>query len=331
MTFATAQPKLIAEFKHEAPLMSCAVDHHDRFLFAGGRDRSLLVVELSTKKSNVLTGHESWIGAMARAGDDLVLTADYSGRIIAWHCSGTLPQMKWSIDAHPSTIYGLCVAADGETFAAGDRDGTVRIARTRDGTMLKELPRIEYPAYGVALYPDGHRIAAADRRPQKPRIIVRDIRTAQERLIVEVPDLSGYRRVEDIEWGGIRGLTLSPDGRRLIACGRAGYDGAACAIILDADDGTLKHKLVATLKGGFYYGARIHPQGFLLASGGDIGKGEIGCWDPENGASVWTVSTTAPCMAIDLSPSGRRLVVAQAVGKQSYPESGALALYEWSA
>lgn len=330
MTAAPAPPTLVAEFQHEAPLMSCAVSADGRFLFAGGRDRGLLVVELATKLPHLLAGHESWIGAVARAADDLMLTADYAGRVIAWDCSGKLPELKWSSAAHPTTIYGLSVATDGRTFATGDRDGTVRIARTEDGKLRHQLPQIEVPIYGVALHPDGRRIVAADRRPQKPRIIVRDVASGREELVVEVPELSGYRRVEDIEWGGIRGLTLSPDGRRIVACGRNGYDGVACALVFDAVTGKLQHKLASTLKGGFYYGARFHPQGVLVTAGGDIGKGEIGFWDPETGSSLLTVPMAGPCLAVDLDPSGKRFVVALAIGKQSYPESGATAVYEWS-
>lgn len=31
-----------------------------------------------------IDGHESWIGAVVRAGAELVLTADYAGRVITW-------------------------------------------------------------------------------------------------------------------------------------------------------------------------------------------------------------------------------------------------------
>lgn len=53
----------------------------------------------------MIQGHDSWIGAMARAMDALVLTADYTGTVIAWGCNGSEPKPEWKIDAHPSTIY----------------------------------------------------------------------------------------------------------------------------------------------------------------------------------------------------------------------------------
>ena len=43
MTIDPAQSKLASEHKHDAPLLSCAFDASGRFLFAGGRDRGLVV------------------------------------------------------------------------------------------------------------------------------------------------------------------------------------------------------------------------------------------------------------------------------------------------
>jgi WD40 repeat protein len=321
--------KPAAEFAHEAPLMSCAFDAGGRFIFAGGRDRSVLAINLDSAKKSLLLGHNSWVGTMARAGD-VVLTADFAGRVIAWDSGGQEPKPRWTIDAHPCTIYGLSVSVDGKTFATGDRDGLVRIWRTDDGKMVHELPRIEFPVYGVALHPDGRRIATADRQPQKPRVQVWDIASGKQLLSIDAAELSGYRRVEDIEWGGIRALALSPNGTQLIACGRNGYDGQACAMLYETDGGKLQQKLAISLKGGFYYSAKFHPQGFLMTAGGDIAKGELRCWDLSQNESIASVAGTGPCLGLDVHPDGSGVAVAQAVGKKSAPESGLLSIYELS-
>lgn len=48
--------------------MSCAFDLSGRFLFAGGRDRGVLFVELASGKTSTLAGHEGWVGLIVRAG-----------------------------------------------------------------------------------------------------------------------------------------------------------------------------------------------------------------------------------------------------------------------
>lgn len=325
------QTKLAVEIKHETPLLSCAFDASGRFVLAGGRDRGLLAFQVETQEKSVLTGHESWVGVASRAGE-LVLTGDYAGRVIGWDCAGKTPKPRWTIAAHPSTVYGLSVSADGKTFATSDRDGLVRIWQTHDGKPRHELPRVDHPVYCVALLADDKRIVTADRRPQKPRVKVWDFTTGKEQISIDVAELSGYRRVEDIEWGGIRALTVSPDGESIIACGRAGYDGQATSLVYGTDDGKLRRKLSAALKGGFYYSAQFHPEGFLLTAGGDLAKGEVRFWNLDQDASLGEITTPGPCMAVALHPNGRRFAASQMnMPKGSYPDSGALAIYDWTA
>jgi len=330
MKIDPAKLEIETEFTHDAPLLSCAFDAEGQLLFAGGRDRGLLAIDVASGRKTMLDGHESWIGSIARAGE-VVLTADQAGRVIAWDCGGKEPTLRWTVEAHPGTIYALSVAADERTFATGDRDGAVCIWRTSDGRRLHELPKIEFPVYGVALHPDGKRVVTADRQPQKPRIKVWDIASKKELLSIDVTELSGYRRVEDIEWSGIRALTISPDGAQIVACGRNGYDGQACAMVYDTNGGRMQHKLAAALKGGFYYSAKFHPQGFLLTAGGDIAKGEFRGWDLRTGESIVELATPGPCFGLDIHPLDNRVAVAQAVGTGSATKSGMLSIFKWAA
>lgn len=330
MNIDPSKSKLVAEHKHDAPLLSCAFDSAGRFLFAGGRDRGLVCLDLKNEsQKKILAGHESWVNQIARAADARVLTADYVGRVIAWDCGADEPKIAWNIEAHPSTIYGLAVSADGKSFATGDRDGAVRVWRADSGERLHELPRLDQPVYGVAMHPDGQRLVTCDRRPQKPRLRIWEIASGKELNSIEVAELSGYRNVEDFEWGGIRALTISPDGKQLIALGRTGYDGQAAALIYGTEDGKLQHKLAVALKGGFYYGAKFHPQGFLLSAGGDIGKGELRAWDIQAGKSLAELATSGPCTACDIHPDGNQFAATLATGKGSYPDAGSVSIYRW--
>ena len=324
-----AKTKLIIEHKHEVPLMSCVFSPNGGHLLAGGRDPGIACIDVASGKKTALAGHDSWVGDMVRGADDLVLTSDYVGHVIAWDCSGDLPKLRWNIEAHPGTIRALAVSADGKTFATGDRDGAVKLWQSVDGKLLRELPRNEHPIYGLALHPDGKRIITADRQPKKPTIRVCDITSGNELIKIEVPELSGYRNVEDIEWGGIRSLTLTPDGAHIIVGGRGGYDGPATLLLYQTESGKLHRKLASTMK-GFSYTIRCHRDGFLMAASGEIAKGEFRAWHRDQDKSLADTATPGPCTCLDIHPDHQRFAITQAIGKSSYPETGVIAFYEWA-
>lgn len=328
MTIDPTKSRQVAEYPHDAPLMCCAFDASGRFVLAGGRDARVVCLDVAAGELALLEGHETWVGCAVRAGERLVLTADFAGRVIGWDCGDKKPQPRWSIDAHDSTIYALATDRDGSRFATGDRDGRIRIWKTEDGQRAGEIAAADFPLYGLAFHPDSRRLASADRQPKNPQIKLWDLESGKELASIDAGELSAYRRVEDIEWGGIRGMGMSADGNTLIACGRNQYAGPACALLFDVETGARKQKLLSPLK-GLYYCAIYHPQGFLMTAGGDIGKGELRCWDPEKNESLAEIETAGPCTALDNHPDGRRFVLSQMTGKGSYPDSGALLLYEW--
>ncbi len=328
MAIDPAKSTLVAEYKHDAPLLCCSFDPSGRFVLAGGRDRDLLCIPVNGGATHRLEGHESWVSCAVRAGTELVLTADMAGRVIAWNCAGETPQLQWTMAAHVHAIQAMAISTDGQLFATGDRDGAVRVWKTADGVRSTEIPSVGHPITALAFHPDGVRLACADRQPKKPRLKLWDFSTVNELRSIDVPQLSAYRRVEDIEWGGIRGIACSSDGKTLVVCGSHDYSGPAAAFLFDTETGEQKRKLASTLK-GFCYAAKFHPQGFLMTVAGDVAKGEFRAWDPEKDESLGSTATAGPCTSLDLHSDSRRFVITQMQGKGSYPETGLVALFAW--
>ncbi|MCH2399009.1 MAG: hypothetical protein MK364_07870, partial [Pirellulales bacterium] len=68
---ATVDPagtKLVCQFEHEIPLMSCVIDPTGRWCFAGGRGRKLYVTDITTSAITAWEEHESWVVTSARWG-----------------------------------------------------------------------------------------------------------------------------------------------------------------------------------------------------------------------------------------------------------------------
>ena len=58
--------KLLREFKHEIPLMSCVIDPTGRWCFAGGRSRKIYLTNINSGATEALDDHESWVVTSAR-------------------------------------------------------------------------------------------------------------------------------------------------------------------------------------------------------------------------------------------------------------------------
>ena len=82
---------------------------------------------------------------------------------------------------------------------------------------------------------------------------------------------------------------------------------------------------------GVFHAVRFHADGFLVAAGGDISAGELCCWNPKQEEPLAITKTSGPCLALDLHPDGERIAVAQSIGKRTYPEDGAIGIYDMSA
>lgn len=330
MTADPAKFGFTAEFAQPFPLHCCEFVAAGRFVLAGGRDRRLVRLDVDSGRSVLLDGHSGWIAAVAAAGPDLALSTDSAGRTIAWDCRSETFAVRWSIAAHDRSVLALAVSPDGRRFATSDRLGAVQIGDTFDGRRTDELPELEHPVGALAWSSDGRRLIAAERRPKSPRITVWDVASARLVHAVDAPQLSAYRQVEDIEWGGIRALAAGADDSTVVALGCHAYAGPAAAFEFALDDGAVRRRLASPLK-GFAYAARRLPLGHLVTCAGDVGQGELRVWAADRDESIAQLDTPGPCAAFDLHPDGRRFVAALMRGRGSYPDSGSLHLGAWTA
>ncbi len=72
-----AKTHLLKEYKHDSPLLGCRFDPSWQFVFAGAQDNNVVRWHLDSGKKTLLTGHKSWVRALAfasgpRAGGEQV-------------------------------------------------------------------------------------------------------------------------------------------------------------------------------------------------------------------------------------------------------------------
>ena len=172
----------------------------------------------------------------------------------------------------------LAVSPDGSIVASCGNDRMVRLWSFADGSPLLELPGHELPVYRVLFTPDGRTLISADLRGV---VIEWDHRPGKEARRLDAGKLSKHNAAgQGVDYGGVRDLALSADGKYL-ACGGLieasnplGAVSNPAVLVFDWQTGK-ESKLLRPKENvlGLVSGLRFHPSGFLIAaSGGNAGR-----------------------------------------------------------
>jgi WD40 repeat protein len=351
-TIDPAATKLLREFEHEVPLLSCMIDPTGRWCFAGGRGRKIYVTDINSGKTEARDDHESWVVTSARwgtpdvsvispdaelsedqvgrtnpsRGQSLVVTGDMVGRLIAWDTLGERPKRRWSIEAGHGTLRTVAISNDGKLVATGGGDGEVRLWSAADGALVRKLDGHACPVFSAAFHPDGKHLLTGDRGD--PKIKQWDFDTGNEVREFDAKDLSNYKGGTGINYGGVRGLAFTPNGEVIFACGRDSYAKPGLILQFDWKTGEQIRKQVSTFASSIFHHVAFHPQGFLVASGVGAQTGELWFWKPNEDEKLASVKVTGPAYGMSLHPDGRHIAVAQMTGPSTYGDGGVVELYE---
>src|SRR5438105_407173 len=95
--------RLAQELRHNRPLQGCRFDPTGRFVFAGGEDNTVSRWDLASGTRVALTGHRSWIRALAFQ-EDRVFSGDYNGRVLTWTAGAANPTPVNTLEAHDGWV-----------------------------------------------------------------------------------------------------------------------------------------------------------------------------------------------------------------------------------
>ncbi len=300
---------------------------------AGGRDGIARIWEVATGEVLALSEPVD-VRAVAFSPDGLRLaTASYGGTVKVWNAShGRDPQTV--IEDGPPAL-AVAFSLDGRRLATTDGHGTVRVW---DSQTLKEVRNVRGHTGSViccVFSADGRRLATAgsdrtvkvwdltaEREPRSTGIlgglVLAVVPASDGRGYRAVAGLTGDRGVQQVwawtqgrrrQWllpapsGSVRGVALSPDGRRVAT---ANADGTATVWDVSAE-----HR-VHTLAGheGAVRAVAFSPDGRRLASAGQDRVVKV--WDAEGGELHTLRGHAGQVNAVAIDPTGRRLASAGA-------------------
>jgi len=308
-----AKTKLLKEFKHTAPLIGCRFDPTGQYVFAGAQDNGVHRWDLATGKKATLTGHKSWVRALAfDPGSTSLLSADWTGKILFWPLQGDNPSPRQSIEAHRGWVRALAVSPDGKTLASCGNDRLVRLWSLPDGKPIKEFTGHETHVYNVAFHPDGQSLVSADLKG-----VLRhwNLKTGKQQRQLDASVLYKYDNTFRADIGGVRSMAFSPEGDRLACAGITDVTnafagvGKPLVVLFDWKSGT--RKVLMRPKEAFQgtaWGVRFHPDGFVLAAGAGSG-GALWAWKMDEATSFFTLKLPNNARDLDLHPDKQRLAI----------------------
>jgi WD40 repeat protein len=298
---------VVKTLAHDSPLVAGRFDPTGRFVFATGQDRNVIRWRLDTDAKVAFTGHDSWVFALGFCdGGQTLLTAGGDGRLIWWNAAEDKPTAKLTVTAHDGWARCVAVSPDGKIIATGGNDNLVKLWTAADGKPVHTLPGHANRVYSVAFHPDG-RLISGDLMGD---VRIWDVAAGKQIGALDAKELHHYDAGQQVDFGGIRGLAVSPD-RTRVACGglykATNPLGAVHEPLVVVFDWAARKKLLTQIApgiaGGVLWRLRFLPDQTLVGICGGTSGGFLLFWAPGQEKDIHRLQLPASGRDVDLHPT----------------------------
>ena len=305
-----AKPELThvaVEWNHDSPLICCRFDPTGRFVFATGEDRTIQRFDLASGQKVAMVGHKSWVRDMAFMPDgQTMVSCGYEGQLIWWPTAAEQPQPIRTVDAHQGWVRSVSISPDGRWLASGGNDRMVRLWNPIDGQHIGDLSGHDSHVYCVRFHQDSKFLLTGDLsgwvRQWDP-----STRSVLRRFDATHLHHDG---VQDVDYGGVRTMSVSSKGRYL-ACGglhKASnpFAGSRQPVVLLFDwesQALVRSMVLSKPTEGVVWQVKFHPNGFLVGCAGPF----LVFWKPDQDHEFSKMALVNGVREMDMHPDGLRL------------------------
>ncbi len=313
MNLDPKQTHIVAQWKHAAPLITCRFDPKGRYVFSSAEDYSIQRWELPSGKVTSWPAHESWVRdfAFLQEGETLV-SAGSDDQLIFWSTAAEKPAPLKSLKAHAGWIRSVSVSPDAKYLASGGNDLLVKLWNA-DGSLVQEFAGHESHVYSTRFHPSGEFLLSGDLRGQVHQW---DLKTGKLARTFDAKDLHSYNKGQQVDYGGVRDLAFSPDGKSLACCGLhkasnpLGAVNEPLVVVFDWESQKKTRSHVAAGVRGVAWRVVYLSDGSLAAGSGGSGGGYLIFWKPDSDKEYHKLKLKDTLRGMDLSPDGFTLATA---------------------
>jgi len=304
------QAHVVSQWKHERPLCVCRFDPAGRFVFSGAQDNTVQRFALTDGKLTLLSGgHKTWVRALAVSHDSqLVMSGGCEGAISWWEVEADQPTPIRTIEAHQGWIRKMAVSSDGQLLASAGNDGYVRLWKVSDGSLVREIKAHEHNVYSVAFHPDGKLLMSGSLTGE---LFQWTLGSGEKGRAFDAKALHTYNGGQRVDFGGIRDIAVSPDGKWLAAGGLHkatnpfGAVHEPLILLFNYETGELAQTQVEeTIKNGIIWRIAWLADGSLMATSGGGSGGFLLFFKPDSDKPYHKLKLPDTSRDMDLHPDG---------------------------
>ena len=314
--FDPKQAYVVSQWPHDRPLNACRFDPAGRFVFCGSEDAVVERFNLADGARTVLSGgHVTWVQAIALTKDGAqAISGGCDGKITWWDSAAETPTPIRSIEAHQGWIRSLDTSPDGTLLASGGNDNQVRLWNIADGTLVRELTGHPRHVYSVAFHPQGQFVLSGDLMGVLKQW---EVATGKEARTFDAKPLHTYEGGQQVDFGGIRAMAVSPDGKRLAASGLhkatnpLGAVNEPLVLLFDWESQKLERQQIAEgITGGVVWSLNWLGDGSLMGLSGGVSGGFLLFWKPDADKDFHRFALPNLARDMDLHPDGLQVATA---------------------
>jgi WD40 repeat protein len=307
---------MVSQWPHDRPLNACRFDPAGRFVFCGSEDAAVERFNLADGVRTVINGgHQTWVCALACSKDGVhVVSGGCDGKIIWWESAAAEPKPIRSINAHKGWIRSLDVSPDGTLLVSGGNDNVVRLWNINDGSLVREFIGHPRHVYCVAFHPQGQFILSGD---LIGRLKQWDVATGKEVRTFDATPLHSYNGGQQVDFGGIRAIAVSPDGKWLVAGGLykatnpLGAVHEPLVLLYDWETQKLEKQLIAEgITQGVIWRLQWLGDGSIMGLSGGGSGGFLVFWKPETEKDYHRFQLPGLARDMDLHSDGLQVATA---------------------